>query len=163
MSPLLIIFACLVVAGGFLLLEMFLPTGGILGVASAIAVVIAIVYSFVVNQWLGVGLLAATVLLSPLLLSMMMRVYPHTPIGKKMVLTTSTPAPAIETARIGQLGRAVTALRPMGEGEFGALTIQVISKTGQPLPAGASIEVVAMRPDGVAVVTARSPLQQALA
>jgi membrane-bound ClpP family serine protease len=152
MTPTLIILVCLVVAIGLIFLELLLPTHGLLGVLGGVAMLVAIGYGFTLNTWLGISILAAAVLLSPFVLTLAFRIYPHTPIGKRMVLTANSPTPVVDTVRTGQLGRAVTALRPMGEAEFGVITVQVISQTGMPIDAGTSLEVLSSRADGVAVV-----------
>ncbi|MFT3786249.1 MAG: hypothetical protein QM770_08795 [Tepidisphaeraceae bacterium] len=49
------------------------------------------------------------------------------------------------------LGRTVTALRPMGEAEFGVVTAQVISDFG-PIASGVAVKVTTITPDGIARV-----------
>jgi membrane-bound ClpP family serine protease len=152
MSPLIVILIFLLLAAGFAALELLLPSYGILSIASGLCVLIAVAACFSINQWVGVGALAITVLSAPVVLAVAFKIYPHTPVGRRMVLTTNAPTPTVESVRVGQQGTTTTALRPMGEAEFGVLTIQVISQTGTPINAGTRIEVVASRSDGVAVV-----------
>jgi membrane-bound serine protease (ClpP class) len=80
----------------------------------------------------------------------MISVWTKTPIGKRVVLTPIEAQRPVVTLRLGDVGTAVTELRPMGECEFGGDRFESLSERGI-IPAGTQVKIVAMR-DGKAVV-----------
>lgn len=137
--------AMLAVAVGVVLLvaEALLPTHGVLGVLGVASIGVAIGACFYVNAWLGLGVLIAAALVSPLIGAGFVKIYPHTPIGRKMVLqppaSRTTPPPI----HVGQTGVAASELRPMGECDFGDQRVEVISEYGM-IPSGTKVKVVAI-------------------
>lgn len=136
--------AILAVIVGVVLLvaEALLPTHGVLGVAGIASIAVAIGACFYVNQWIGLSVLVAVVLTSPLVGAAFVKIYPHTPIGRRMVLQPPASRPAPPPIHIGQTGVAVSELRPMGECDFGDQRIEVISEYGI-IPSGKPVKVVA--------------------
>ena len=158
MDPLTLI-AVLSVAGVFLIvLDLFVPSGGILSVLGAGALATVVIVCFVINQWLGLAVLFGLAVASPFAAAGLMRAWQRTPLGKAVVLQPGTAVGHLprEVVRVGGAGRTITALRPMGEAEFdvGAsrpVTVQAKSEYGQDLPPGAAVRVVHFK-DGVATV-----------
>jgi len=126
-----------------LIAELLLPTHGVLGVGGVLAMAIGIGACFYVNRWLGMGVLVGAMLVSPLIGAWAMKIYPRTPIGRRMVLQPPSSAPAPLTIHIGQTGVVVSALRPMGECDFGDERIEVIAEQGM-IPPGQSVKVVSI-------------------
>ncbi len=145
MTPLVL--ALLLFAGGVVLLiaELLLPTHGLLGVLGLVAIFASAVCLIWVNQWLGIGVLAVLVLTSPFWFMAALRIVPHTPVGKRMVLTATTTTPTTDGAHlaVGQTGMAMTEMRPMGECEFGSIRTQAVSQLGI-IPAGATVKIVSL-------------------
>jgi membrane-bound ClpP family serine protease len=109
------------------MIEVFVPSGGLLGIASAVSLVAGIILLFWENEVLG--LIGATVSLIalPFAIGFAIKLWPNTPIGR--VLTLNSPASRAEPhaadapskgastgvgVSIGQQGRAVTEMRPVG-------------------------------------------------
>ena len=66
--------------------ELFLPTAGILGVIAAICFVSGIVVGFNVSFATGMIMMIITLTMLPLLFVLMVKVWPHTPIGKRILI-----------------------------------------------------------------------------
>src|SRR5687767_5441793 len=87
----------LLLAGGvgLLVVEMLLPTHGVLGVAGAAALVAAVVVSFRADRRVGLGLAVALVALMPVGAMLWVKVWPKTAAGRRMILAPAEPgAPA---------------------------------------------------------------------
>lgn len=152
MDPLLIAGILLIVGLFLLVAEAVLPSHGILGVLSGIALFGAVFYCFLAGPWIGLGALAVIVVSSPFVFMWMMEMWPRTPVGRRLVLTATVPqAPQPQLITVGLEGRAVTELRPIGESDFGDMRVEVVSEYGI-IEAGSSIKVVAIDPDGRPVV-----------
>ena len=144
MEPIYVIL--LLVGAGIILLvgELLLPTHGILGIAGLAALLGAVGVCFRINQWLGLGVLVAAILVSPLLWNFMIAAWMKTPVGKRIVLarfeSRITPPPV----QPGDIGISISELRPMGEVEFGNLRLEAISEIGM-IPPGSTVRVVSIR------------------
>lgn len=102
-----------------LLAEVLLPTHGLVGALGLIAIAGGIGYAFRYNAMLGTGLLAGTVLASPFAFVLAMRVYPYTPVGRRMILKMPEETPKeLLRVSIGDIGRAISELRPAGQCQF---------------------------------------------
>ena len=120
----------LLITGGAALiaLELFLVPGTIWpGVLGAVAILVGLVWSFVgarigfeygldrailIEESLrvvGAGFLALLVIWG------LSRFLPHTPLLSRLVLAGRTDAPQVLRAEVGQRGRALTAMRPVGK------------------------------------------------
>lgn len=136
--------ALLFVAGVILLVaEVLLPTHGLLGLLGLASIFGTTVSLYFVNQWLGVATLAVLVLTSPFWFMAAMRMWPKTPVGKRLVLTATVPARDHQVNRLqrGQEGVAMTEMRPMGECEFAGIRIQANSQLGI-IRAGSKVRIV---------------------
>ena len=79
---LLLLFAGLFVVA----LELFVPSAGILGIVAAVLIISGIVLGFTVDLASGALMLLIAVVALPALLGMMFKVWPHTPLGKRILL-----------------------------------------------------------------------------
>ena len=143
MDPIWIIILLLALAAVLLLSELALPTHGVLGVAGLLALGGALAECFYLNRWFGLTIFLAAILASPLLLNLAMKIWSHSPVGRRLILQpiqTNPPPPQI---RLGQLGVAVTELRPMGECDFDDHRLEALSELGI-IQAGQQVKVVAI-------------------
>lgn len=151
MDPVTLILLLLLGAVVLVALEMLLPTHGLLGVAAAAAACGAVVIAFTVDRRIGIGLFAGLVVTSPIVATVLLKMWESSPVGRRVTLTHSTPAPEHERILPGDVGQTLTALRPMGEAEFGPVAVQVTAHHGDTIPAGTRVRVVDYR-DGIARV-----------
>lgn len=144
MTPVTLIFLFVLVAVILLLAELLLPSHGILGILGGICMLGAVGVCFYVNRWLGAGVLTAGVLVSPLVAAGLVRLWERSPIGRRVVLTGSVGVPQPPPRlRVGQVGVAVSELRPMGEVEFDDRRVEAISEFGMIQP-GSRVKVLSI-------------------
>lgn len=158
MSALVWIVALFLVGLAVMVLEVFVPSGGVLGFLSVLAIGAAIVTAFV-EQGAGFGMavIGVAFLAVPTVLAGAFRVFPETPLGRRVL----PPPPAADEVRpgaarrrrlealVGRRGRAVGELVPWGMIEIDGVACEAVSETG-PIVAGAAVEVVGI--DAAAVV-----------
>ena len=113
----------LLVIGLFVvILELFLPSGGILGVIAGALIVTSIVLGFMESVNSGALILLLTVIALPALLGAMVKIWPHTPLGKRILLHDLKPEDVLpirpdtekKATLEGQLGVAKTKMLPSG-------------------------------------------------
>ena len=143
----------LILTLGLLLLiaEVFLPSGGIIGLLAVGCVTLSLWLAFRVSTDLGVKFLIADFVLLPSSLSLAMYLWPKTPIAKRIFLKPPAPeemGPSHSSARldhlIGQFGRALTPLRPSGLVDFEGKRIDGASE-GELIASGTLVQAVQVR------------------
>src|SRR6187399_888833 len=87
MSPLYWAILLLVFGLGLVALEMFVPSGGVLGFISLAAVVTSIIMAFRYSEYTGVGFMAAAILGLPLFVALLFKWWPNTPLGRRILLS----------------------------------------------------------------------------
>lgn len=141
----LLTWAIILFAVGLVLLagELLLPTHGALGALGLAGIGAGIGCCFAINRWLGLGVFVVCIILSPLVFSLAMKIWPRTPIGKRLMLQhTEKPLDIMpRCVAVGETGVTVTEMRPMGEVEFTDLRIEAVSDRGI-IPAGTSVRVM---------------------
>jgi membrane-bound serine protease (ClpP class) len=152
MDPLVLIFMLLALAVVLAGAELVVPSGGVLGILSAACFVGFVAGCFYINRWAGLGVFAASVVAAPFVGKLLFAVWERTPAGRAVVLNATTPPIEHEPIRTGDTGVTVSALRPMGEADFGPVRVQVHSEFGVIEP-GTAVRVVQYK-NGVATVRA---------
>ncbi len=158
MNTLVWVVALLVLGLAVMVLEVFVPSGGILGFVSILALVSAVATAFLEQGTAaGMAALAVVVLAVPAVLSVAFRWFPETPLGRRVLPPAPEAAdvlPDPERRRhlrdlIGHTGRTGSELLPWGSVEISGEIIEAMSEGG-PLEAGVVIEVVGVQ--GTALV-----------
>ncbi|MBM4005320.1 MAG: hypothetical protein FJ295_18850 [Planctomycetes bacterium] len=133
-------------------IEMFVPSGGLLGVLSAIAILGAIVLAFVSSLKFGAFMMVLVSCLLPALFAIAAKYWPHTPIGRLIVArppSSDDVLPNAETRRTLQslIGRRGVASCPMLPG--GVVVVDGVSydavTDGTPIDQGMPVQVTAIR------------------
>lgn len=147
-----IYWSILLIGIGFVVvfLELFVPSAGTLGVLAGILLVSGIVVAFFHSLQAGAIVLLVTVMALPLLLALMVKVWPHTPIGRRIILghmSAEEVMPNSETyteiqSLVGQLGTAKTKMLPSGiiivnDKKYDALSDGFAIEAGQPIKVSA--------------------------
>ena len=127
----LVLWAVVLLLGALVLLvlELFLPSGGLLGVAGAVAALSAVGCFFAVDPALGFASLLGLGVVTPVLVGVGLKIWPHTPIGRRLVLGNEFEEEANEgvgvraqTAdfrpAVGAVGESLTPLRRVGTCRF---------------------------------------------
>jgi membrane-bound ClpP family serine protease len=151
MSPLVWILLLVMVGLALVLLEVFIPSGGVLGLLAVLALGAGIVTAFVEQGALvGMGVLAGTLLAVPVVLVLAFRWFPATPLGRRVL----PPPPSADDVLpdlslrqrlrglVGRRGRAASELVPWGTVEIDGEACEAMSEGG-PIAAGEPVEVVA--------------------
>jgi membrane-bound ClpP family serine protease len=134
MTPALFILTLVGAALALLVLELFLPSHGLLGLFGLVCLGVAIGRCFWVNQWLGIGALLGALGLAPFAFAGAMKMWPRTPLGKRLVLKPVDGSITRPPVAVGQRGVALSELRPMGTADFGGATVEVSSEMGTIAP-----------------------------
>lgn len=154
MDPLILILLLITGAVILIVADLFLPSGGMMSVVGVGLLLTACLICFTINRWLGLGVLFAMTVSSPFIGLGLVKAWGKTPIGQRMILTHADAPLPREVVGVGQVGRTLSALRPMGEAVFitplGEMTVQAKSEFGD-LPPQTPVRVTHFR-DGVATV-----------
>lgn len=145
-------------------LELMIPSGGILSALAGIAILASIVVAFIQGGVvLGTIFMAFTAVLVPAILLLFIRLWPKTPMGRRVLIN---PPPAeelvpdeVQSLRqwIGERGVAVSPMLPSGAIRIGRRTMDAISE-GMSIDNGTPIEVVAARGNHLVVRPAADDL-----
>jgi len=141
----IVAFGC---ALALLVLEAFVPSGGVLGTIAAACAIGGIVMFFQFDTTWGMVSMAVTLLATPFVLAGMLWVWPNTPIGRALTLANDPPEQA-EAPRepepgaiaVGVEGEALTELRPIGACRLNGKRVDCIAQTGL-IKRGTKVRVV---------------------
>jgi membrane-bound ClpP family serine protease len=147
-----IYWAVILLAVGLLLvlLEFLIPSGGILGVMAALAILSGIIMAF--NERgpvVGMLFVGVTVVSIPGLLIAGFRILPHTPIGRQLISESPTGDEVISdmaTRRnmremIGWIGRSTSPMLPSGSIEVEGQTLDAVSQ-GMAINANTPVKII---------------------
>ena len=170
MTPLMWVAALVVVGLVALALEVFVPSGGVLGFLSVVALVAGVALAFVEQgPWFGTAVLAVTCLAVPLVLAVAFRVFPETPLGRRVLPPPPRPDEvmpdadrrAVLRSLVGRRGQTTSDLLPWGDVEIDGVDHQAVSEAG-PIARGAAVEVVGTQATSLVVrVAMESPARPA--
>lgn len=143
--------ALLVASLVFVGLEVTVPSGGLLSLLAGGSAIASVVFFFRVSTtWGVIGLLAVLILL-PTAIAFAFKVWPHTPMGRRMILDVDEEivekhsaereeSRQLAQALIGARGSAVTDLRPVGVVLIEGERIDALAEGGV-IPAGSIVRV----------------------
>ena len=144
---------CLAIGLILLIAEVFIPSGGLIGILAVGLIVVSLGLAFAESMALGLKFLVAVCVLMPLALALAVHLWPRTPLAKWIFLKPPDPEdfdpdPVAHGLRldhlIGQFGRALTPLRPSGVVDFEGRRIDGLSEEGL-IPSGALVRAVQVR------------------
>ena len=152
-SILLMLAGCVV-----LVLEVFIPSGGILAVLSAAAFVGAILIAFQRGPVTGFTFVMTTVVAVPLVLALAFHYWPKTRIGKAFLGELPTAAEVLpddpHRALLGRVGVARSKMLPSGAIEIDGQMVDAMSQ-GQAIEPGQHVVVIEVRANRVVVRAAK--------
>ena len=152
----------LLLAFGLILLiaEVFIPSGGLIGLLALGCVALSLWQAFSQSRELGLTFLVADFLLTPLAMALALYLWPKTPLAKRIFLKPPEPEEIAVSHSgqrldhlVGQFGRALTPLRPSGLVDFDGRRLDGLSEDGL-IPPGALVQAVRVRSGQVVVRTA---------
>jgi len=159
MDPIYWSFLLLAVGFAFIVLEVFIPSAGLLGILAGCFLIAGIVFAFMEGYYTGAIVLLLTFLAAPAYMALTVYIWPHTPIGKLVLLNdprADRDASSNEhyrkmTGLIGQLGVAKSEMILSGQIVVEDEKYDAISD-GFPIEAGTPIKVVAVKGNRIYVV-----------
>lgn len=143
----------------FVILEVFFPSGGLLGFGAAVCLVLGGYAAYRTGAGDAVlGYVVLVVLLAPAAAAAAFKILPMTPLGKAVILSGTAMENRSATEEglgelLGQRGKAVSPLRPAGIALIADRRVDVVTR-GEAIDSGATIEVVKV--EGNRVVVERS-------
>lgn len=149
----------LAAAAALLFVELAIPSAGVISLAAAGCAVAGLVCLTFENTTLGLSATLAVLIACPFIVGFMIKVWPNTPIGKRLILKdgdedqgnddsdptrstrrqTKSHLPGVPT--IGQQGVAKTPLRPVGTCVIDGRRIECLAVAGI-IDAGSTVQVV---------------------
>lgn len=150
MEPLVWPIVLMLLGIGLVCLEIFVPSAGLLGVMATAAVVASIVMGFMHSAVLGTILLLVATLVLPLIVSLGIKMWPHTPIGKLILIKRpqsdkevlpDTAEYGLRDRLVGKSGVAKTELLPSGDVVIDGQVYDAMSN-GMAISAGQPVRVV---------------------
>jgi membrane-bound ClpP family serine protease len=140
-------------------LELFVPSGGILGVTAVVLFLAAILLlGFEFGPAVGFFCLLAALIVLPAGAIWMLRWWPNSPMGRRILPQIPDPTSVVpdnEQLRglrdlLGKVGRAKTVMLPSGAAVIDGRTVNAMSE-GMPIEAGQAVRVVEVRGNCVIV------------
>jgi membrane-bound serine protease (ClpP class) len=141
-------------------LEIFLPSGGIIGFLAAAAVVGAIIVAFREGSGTGLAVLSSAMVAIPVVVALALQFWPKTAIGRRMLLRSpegddilpADPHNSYLKGLVGRVGVAKSKMLPSGAVSIDGRTIDAVSE-GFPIAIGQRVRVIEVRGNRVVVRT----------
>lgn len=151
--------AIILLAVGFCLvvLEVFIPSGGLITVLALVSVGVSIYFAFAQSAGTGVLFVVIAAVGMPLLAYEMLKLFPKTEIGRRFLLFGPKNHEEVATSSerklrsyAGKRGVTKTTLRPTGVAEIEGERVNVVSE-GMIIEPGIPVEVVEVKGNRVVV------------
>lgn len=158
MSPLAWASLLLLVGVALAALEVFIPSGGVIGFLSVVSALAAIVLAFRQGSTYGVGFMGVAVIILPIALVTALHFWPRTPMGRRLLLRIPTGDDVLPDsderrslkALVGAVGQAKTLMLPGGMIAIGDRNVDAVSE-GMAIEPGQAVKVVEVRGTRVVV------------
>ena len=120
-----------------MLAELLIPTGGLLLLAAGACIVVGVALTFFYGSLqAGMLTLVGVCVILPIVGGVMFYLWPHTPMGKRLVPPTSEDATVVAAMPVlaelemlrGRIGRTVSPMRPSGVVDFDGRRIDCITE-----------------------------------
>lgn len=135
-------FGLIGVALGLAVLELFIPSGGIIAIAASVVAIAGVVAFWKVSWIWGLTSLVGAIVAGVALFQFALKVMPYTPVGRGLILgdqdnefasrRAEEERQRLETERalVGATGVAITDCRPIGSAEIEGTRIEVLAVGG---------------------------------
>ena len=132
-------------------LELFVPSAGMLGVLAGCLILASVVMAFMTDTFSGMIFLLVVLLLIPTMLFLMIKIWPHTPIGRRLLTDDKTLSDVLPQGRFydrgdltGKVGVAKSKMLPSGQIVIDGQKYDAVSD-GFPIEAGDKVRVVSVK------------------
>ncbi len=141
-----------------IVLELFIPSAGVLGIIAAILLISGVIVGFVSGIQTGLIMLLAVLIILPVMFAVLIKAWPHTPIGRRILIGPVSHEDVIPQGEYyteiktleGQLGVVRTIMLPSGMVMINGKKYDAISD-GMALEPGDTIKVAAVRGNRIVV------------
>jgi len=148
----------LVLGVGLAVLELFIPSAGILCVLAAASIVGAVIMGFRQGPLTGFAILIAAVIGLPAMLILALKYWPRTALGRRVFLAAPKSEEVLPDdpnlrelkSLVGRVGRAKSRMLPAGAISIDGKTVDAISE-GVPIDPGQPVRVIEVRGNRVVV------------
>lgn len=145
-------------------LEIFVPSGGVIGFLSIVSVLSAIGLAFYRGPWYGLSFLGAAVVALPAVLIAALQYWPETPIGRRVLLEPPTSDQVLPDdeqrlflkSLVGHIGQAQSLMLPSGAVTIEGHHVDAVSE-GMAIEKGQWVHVVEVRGTRVVVRPSDEP------
>lgn len=151
MQPLTIAWILIACSAVLFALELFVPSGGIISAIGGLCLIAAVIASFFAGVKTGMIFSIGTTTAVALGLVFFLKVWPHTPVGRRIVMAPQTEGEVIDAEQresinqlVGSIGLAKTQMLPSGLVIINDETYDAVSE-GMAIEPGNPIEVIAVR------------------
>lgn len=148
----------LLIAGLCILaLELFVPSAGLLGAFAGCLIIASVVMAFMTSWNTGQMFLLAALLVVPVMLMLMIKIWPHTPIGKRLLSDDETLTDVLPQGEyydrsdlVGKVGVAKTMMLPSGQVVIDGQKYDAVSD-GFAIEAGDRVKIVSVKENRIYV------------
>ncbi|HET6881778.1 MAG TPA: NfeD family protein [Pirellulales bacterium] len=145
-------------------LEIFVPSGGVIGFLSIVSVLTAVSLAFYRGPWYGLSFLGTAVVALPAVLFAALRYWPETPIGRRILLDapkSEEVLPQDDERRllkslVGRVGQAKSLMLPSGAISIDGRHVDAVSE-GMAIEKGQWVQVIEVRGTRVVVRPSDKP------
>ena len=139
---------------GLVVMEVFIPSGGILGFLSGICIIGSIVMAFRRDSTTGIGFIVITLVAVPAAVGLAFKYWPYTPMGKAFLgeLPDEDDVKPSDPRRelVGRVGTAKSKMLPSGSVSIDGRLVDAVSQ-GPAIDMGQAVVVVEVRGNRVVV------------
>ena len=152
------------IGAALIILELFIPSGGLIGIASVGCFILAVYLGYQAGETTGMVTLCVSVIVVGAMIYFALKLWPHTPLGKKALPSADDPAGSITKPLehlVGLRGVSVSDLMPNGRIEIDGKSHDAVSQ-GMIIEAGASIEVISIESNRILVMQVDLPHDESI-
>ncbi len=164
MDPLYLALLLYLAATALAVVDLFVPSGGMLLLLATLAAVAAVLFGFRSGHSVGMGMLTLVIATIPSFVFLAIKIWPHTPLGRRIILKlpTSEPSGAGVAAEplqelVGCVLLAETAFLPTGQLRVGHRRFNAVAESSF-IEAGSHVRVLAVRERNLVVRVTDEPL-----
>ena len=164
MDPLYLALLLYIAAFALAIVDLFVPSGGMLLVLATLAALAAVLFGFRSGNTVGMGMLTLVIGTIPVFVFLAIKIWPHTPLGKRIILnlpsskTTSAGGEAEPLQElVGCVLLAETAFLPTGQLRVGHRRFNAMAESGF-IEAGSHVRVLSVHERNLIVRATDEPL-----
>lgn len=159
MEPWMLSILLLLIGVALIFLELFIPSGGVIGVLAGVAIIASVIIAFAGGSWrFGIVMLAVSAIIVPSMIGAAIRIWPMTPMGRRVLIGRPTSEEVLPDgeeyqtlkALHGRRGKAKTDMLPSGKVTIDGKEFDAVS-VGIPIDKGQIVRVVEVENNHIVV------------